>query len=147
MNRRQRLGVLALAAIVLIVALVVLIPRGDDDEPKRAAAPTATAAPTTTPSQDDSQPSAEPTPEPTADPGPLLTAGKVTRIEVSEGDQVRFRARSDEPEELHVHGYDLTKELEAGKTETISFKATIEGIFEIEFEHSKTQVAELRVEP
>jgi hypothetical protein len=147
MNRRQRLGFLALAAIVLIVALVVLIPRGGDPEPERAAAPTATAAPTTTASQDDSQPSAEPTPEPTADPGPILTAGNVTRIEVSEADQVRFRARSDEPEELHVHGYDLTKELEAGKTETISFKATIEGIFEIEFEHSKTQVAELRVEP
>jgi len=76
-----------------------------------------------------------------------LTAAKVTRIEVSEGDQVRFRVRSDEPEELHVHGYDVTKDLEPGKTEKMSFKATIEGIFEIEFEHSTTQVAELRVEP
>ena len=147
MSRRQRLGFLALAAVVLIVALVVLIPREDDDQPERTAAPAASPSPTSTPSQDDSQPPAEPTPEPTPDPGPLLTAGKVTRIEVSEGDQVRFRVRSDEPEELHVHGYDVTKGLEAGKTETMSFKATIEGIFEIEFEHSKTQVAELRVEP
>ena len=29
----------------------------------------------------------------------------------------------------------------------MSFKATIDGIFEIEFEHSAKQIAELRVDP
>ena len=60
---------------------------------------------------------------------------------------MRFRVRSDEAEEVHVHGYDLMKDLEPGETATMAFKATITGIFEIEFEHSAEQIAELRVDP
>ena len=55
--------------------------------------------------------------------------------------------RNDEPEEIHVHGYDLEKEVEPGKTAQVSFKATITGIFEIEFHGSGEQIAELRVDP
>ena len=46
-----------------------------------------------------------------------------------------------------MHGYDIKKDLEPGKTATMSFKATITGIFEIEFERSAEQIAELRVDP
>ena len=60
---------------------------------------------------------------------------------------MRFRVRSPEDEEVHIHGYDITKDVKAGQTARISFKATIDGIFEIEFEHSGTQIAELRVDP
>ena len=60
---------------------------------------------------------------------------------------MRFRVHSDVPEEVHVHGYDIPKDIEAGQTITVSFKATITGIFEIEFEHSGEQIAELRVDP
>ena len=41
----------------------------------------------------------------------------------------------------------ISRDVAAGKTERISFKATIDGIFEIEFEHSGTQIASLRVDP
>ena len=64
-----------------------------------------------------------------------------------QGDTVRFRVRNDTAEEVHVHGYDIKKELEPNKTATVSFKATITGIFEIEFEGSATQIGELKVEP
>jgi hypothetical protein len=60
---------------------------------------------------------------------------------------VRFRARSSKDEEIHVHGYDLSKVVKPGKTATMSFKANIDGIFEIEFEHSGTEIAQLRVDP
>jgi hypothetical protein len=60
---------------------------------------------------------------------------------------VRFRVRSPVAEEVHVHTYDIAKDLEPGKTVTVSFKADITGIFEIEFEHSHEQIAQLRVDP
>ena len=62
-----------------------------------------------------------------AEAAPLLQAGKVKTLNFDEGDTVRFRVRNDEAEEVHVHGYDISKELEPNKTETVSFKATITG--------------------
>ena len=143
MTSMQRIGVLVLAAAAIAVAFVLLRPSDDDPaEPQRAAEATATVTPTETPGD---RPAS--TPEPTPDPGPLLTADEVTEIEVEKGDRVRFRARSAEPEEIHVHGYDLTADVEPGRVASMSFDATIEGIFEIEFEQSGTQIAELRVDP
>src|SRR5215207_6478536 len=60
----------------------------------------------------------------------MLRAGRVAKLRVDRGETVRFRARSDVPEEIHVHGYDLTKDVEPGKPVSMSFKADITGIFE-----------------
>jgi FtsP/CotA-like multicopper oxidase with cupredoxin domain len=138
----------AIALVILVAAFVVLRPSGDDPE-RPAAAPTATPTPTATATSAGSTPAPTetPTPAPTVDPGPLLTGAKVVKIRVQKGDTVRFRVRSPKAEEVHVHGYDLMKDLSPGKTATMSFKATIDGIFEIEFEHSATQIAQLRVDP
>jgi FtsP/CotA-like multicopper oxidase with cupredoxin domain len=136
----------ALALAVLVAAFLLLRP--SDDKPSPTAAqptPSPTASP---PSADATATATEtPTPTPTVDPGPLLTAAKVTKIRVTKGDTVRFRVRSSGAEEVHVHGYDLKQDLPAGKTVKMSFKATIDGIFEIELEHSGTQIAQLRVDP
>jgi hypothetical protein len=78
---------------------------------------------------------------------PLLVAGKVQKFTVKKGTIVEIRAKSDTPEELHVHGYDRKAELTPGKTGTVRLKAKIDGIFEIELEHAGEQVGELRVEP
>lgn len=91
---------------------------------------------------------AQPAPAPPAAPKPiLLTAAKVTKLTVTRGDTVRLAARSTTDDEIHVHGYDLMKDAPAAKTVRITFKATIEGIFEIEFETAGKQIAELRVQP
>ena len=87
-----------------------------------------------------------PTPKPKPKP-PLLEAGKEQALNYKEGETVRFRVVSDVPEEVHIHGYDIKKELEPGKVETVSFKATITGIFEIELEGSGTLLAQLKVVP
>jgi hypothetical protein len=79
--------------------------------------------------------------------GPLLVAGKVTNIKASKGDTVYLRARSKEPDHLHIHGYDYSVDLPAGKTVSYKFKADIDGAFEIEFERQGLQVAELKVSP
>ena len=46
-----------------------------------------------------------------------------------------------------MHGYDLTTDVPAGKTITMSFKATITGIFEIEFEDAGKELGKLTVDP
>jgi FtsP/CotA-like multicopper oxidase with cupredoxin domain len=146
MSRAQRFTFLGIAVVIAIVAVIVLADSSEDDT-----TPSAKAGATPTATQESPQASAQetetPTPTPTPKPPPLLTDGKVTRLEFTEGDTVRFRVRSDVPEEVHIHGYDIAKDLEPGKTTTVSFKATITGIFEIEYEHAGEQIAELRVEP
>ena len=46
-----------------------------------------------------------------------------------------------------MHCYDITRDVPAGKTITVSFKASITGICEIEFHNSGEPIGELRVEP
>lgn len=73
--------------------------------------------------------------------------GGVQELEYSAGDQIRFEVDSDVADEIHVHGYDLMKDVPAGGSVTFSFPAEIEGIFEVELEDRKEQIAELRVNP
>jgi hypothetical protein len=73
--------------------------------------------------------------------------GGVQELEYSAGDQVRFKVDSDVADEIHVHGYDLMKDVPAGGSVSFSFPAEIEGIFEVELESRKEQIAELRVNP
>ena len=63
------------------------------------------------------------------------------------GDQVRLKVRSDTADEIHVHGYDLKKDLEAGGSVQFAFEASIEGRFDIERENAGTQIANLEVDP
>ena len=147
MSSGARLSFLAIAVVILVVAFVALRPSSDDPE-TTADAPTATPTLTQTPSPGEtSTPTETPTPKPTVDPGPLLTGSKVVKLRYDKGETVRFQVRSPEDEEVHVHGYDIKKDVKAGQTAPVSFKATIDGIFEIEFEESATQIAELRVDP
>jgi FtsP/CotA-like multicopper oxidase with cupredoxin domain len=74
-------------------------------------------------------------------------AGGVEKIEVEEGERVRFKVSSDVSDEVHVHGYDHIKNVAAGGSVKFNFKATISGSFEIELEHRETQIASLTVEP
>jgi hypothetical protein len=141
MSRRQRFTFLAIAVAIAIVAIIVLADTSED-----AGEPSQTAA-TATPTPTDSPPDETPTPTPTPKPPPLLTSGRVAELEFTEGDTIRFRVRSDVPEEIHVHCYDITRKVPAGRTITVSFKATITGICEVELHNSGEQIAELRVAP
>ena len=153
MSRNQRLGFLGIAAVIAVVAVIVLTAGGGSDETEQDSAnsaATTTATETATPSAEDEEEEPTPTPTPTPTPKPqppLLVAGKVAKLRFDEGETVRFRARSAQDEEIHIHGYDRYVDLPAGKTVTESFKASITGIFEIELHGSGEQIAELRVDP
>jgi hypothetical protein len=145
MSRAQRLTFLGIAAAIAIVAVVLLAGGGDETDPASNSA--STTSPTATATADGTaEATATPTPTPKPKP-PLLQAGKERALTFEEGETVRFRVRHDEPEEVHVHGYDVAKELPAGETVTVSFKADITGIFEIELEHSHVLLAQLKVVP
>jgi FtsP/CotA-like multicopper oxidase with cupredoxin domain len=150
MSRGQRLTFLGIAAVIAVVAVVLLAGGGgDDSEQSSNSAATATAAPSETATTggaaaEEATPTATPTPQPKP---VLLKAGTVKELDYKQGETVRFRVVNDEAEEVHIHGYDIKQELEPGKEETVSFKATIPGIFEIELEGSGTQLASLKVEP
>ena len=150
MSRAQRLGFLAVAVVIAVGAVILLGSSGGDEEPAGTNAG-ATATPAAT---DTAEPGAtatatetpEATPTPKPEP-PLLTQGKVTKIRFEQGQTVRFRVRADVTDEIHVHGYDLMKDIEPGKTIEFSFPAEITGVFEIELESADEQIGQLRVDP
>jgi hypothetical protein len=71
--------------------------------------------------------------------------GGIARPSVEHDDRVVLVVNSDTADEVHVHGYDLSKDVEAGGTVRITFAATIRGRFEIELENTGVQLAELTV--
>jgi FtsP/CotA-like multicopper oxidase with cupredoxin domain len=74
--------------------------------------------------------------------------GGVKRIEIDKGERARIEVRSSDTEdEVHLHGYDLSKQLPAGGRVRFAFEADAEGIFELELERAGVQIAELVVEP
>jgi hypothetical protein len=151
MSRGQRFMFLGIAALIAVVAIFVLADSSEDDTTSESEQSAATATPTPTATGTDGEatptPTETPTPRPTPPPPPLLTSGGVTELEVEEGETVRFRVRSSTAEEIHVHGYDITRDIPADKTVNVSFPADLTGIWEIEFHNSGKQIAELRVEP
>jgi FtsP/CotA-like multicopper oxidase with cupredoxin domain len=72
-------------------------------------------------------------------------AGGVKRIQVDVGKTVTLGVTSDADEELHVHGYDLKRDLTPGARVEVVFTADIPGVFDVELEHSGLKVAELQV--
>ena len=73
--------------------------------------------------------------------------GGIIRATVNKGDQVVLVVTSDVADEIHLHGYDVMRDIEAGGTVRLPFKATIPGRFEAELESRGVQIADITVEP
>ena len=147
MNRNQRIG-LALAALALVITGFLLLRPKDDGG--SAPATTAAAAPGTT------APATVPTTTAPVPPPPRVTTiavkdgtpvGGEKTITVTSGDTVRLRVTSNVADVIHVHGYDLEKPVPAGGSVTFTFKATSEGVFDVEAPSTDTKIAKLEVTP
>lgn len=68
-------------------------------------------------------------------------------VSVTEGDQVNLEVTSDHPIEFHLHGYDLTEEVEPGEPGELSFEATNTGRFAIEDHETEAELGMLLVQP
>lgn len=73
--------------------------------------------------------------------------GGIAQLTYNEGERVRFKVDSDVSDEVHLHGYDIMKDVKAGGSVSFDFPATIEGAFEAELEDRKEQILELTVNP
>jgi heme/copper-type cytochrome/quinol oxidase subunit 2 len=132
MTRGTRIGLLGAAVVVAIVAVVIAVSSGGDDNEK---ATTTTSGATSAPAVTQIR---------VVNGKPV---GGITKIKVKKGDRVRFNVTSDVADEIHVHGYDFMKDVEAGGRINFNFHADIDGVFVIELENHKEQIASLQVEP
>ena len=73
--------------------------------------------------------------------------GGVKTITYKKGDTVDLTVKSDIADEIHIHGYDLHKDVTKGGSVHFSFPASIDGKFVIELENAGQQIASLQVEP
>lgn len=147
MSNRARIAIVVIAAIGLMIAFFSAKSENGDQTANPPAQPTVTAPATTTtaPPTTTAVP-AEPAVETiTVEDGE--PRGGVAKLRFSKGDRVRFIVESDVADEVHVHGYDVRREVAPGRAATFSFAATIEGRFEVELENSHKQVAALEVRP
>jgi len=136
----------------LLLACWLLAGCGGDDNGSQAAStsgaptrsPTSTAGPTST---------TRATTTTAGFAGTLIearvTGGKVEtaerRVTLASGEPVRIRVEADVADEVHVHGYDLTRPVGPGKPATIEFAADLPGVYEVELEAAKRKLFELEV--
>lgn len=73
--------------------------------------------------------------------------GGVQDLTFTQGDEIRFIVESDLTDEVHLHGYDVGKEVEAGGEVEFDVPATIAGRFEVELEQRVVPLAEITVNP
>jgi plastocyanin len=140
MKKRMKTSAVALLALLLALALVACGDDGDNGTTNAGGEPTTNAG-----AEKPAEPDApEVTEIVVRDDEPV---GGIEQLEFAAGDTIRFIVSSNEADEVHVHGYDVEKEVPAGGSAFFVFPAELEGIYEVELHHAESQIAELRVNP
>jgi hypothetical protein len=154
-----RLGLVLGAVAVLLAAF--FIARGGDDEgepaPAQTQATTTQERDVTTPDHGDQSREEESETQTQEQPAtePLRTVrvqggqpvGGVKTLTYRNGDRVRLRVVADAADEVHVHGFDIEREVGPSEPARFDFEADIEGRFEVELHNTETQIAEIEVRP
>ena len=144
-GNRRSLALVAAAVALAVTAFLVLRP-SDDTPSSSSTTPTSTSPSATTTSTTGSTPTTLPDATVIHLVGGQPVGGK-RKISVKKGDTIRLKVTSDEPGEIHVHGFDLEQEAGPGKPASFTFQANIEGRFEVESHASGAQIAEISVNP
>lgn len=139
-------------AALLLASVVSLTGCAGTDESEAgaqtSASPPASSAASTTPSATSAAPSTTPAPAGT-NVAVSYMGGQVTgdtgRIQVASGDQVTITVTSDATDEIHLHGYDLSAPVGPDAPGTLTFQASIPGVFEVELEELGTLLFTLQV--
>ena len=141
MSSGKRWALVGTFVAAAVVALVVLRPSGHAD---KSVSDTTRSASTNT-----GRTATKPQPPPITVIRVVggKPVGGIAKLEVARGDRVRFAVHSDVADEIHVHGYDLMKDVAASQTVRFDFPARIDGDFVIELEHRGEQIGDLKVKP
>lgn len=145
MNRLLIVGAALVAAVVLFVVL-----RPDDgDETTPTTPATITTANTTT----IREPSVPPPPRRPAPAVVRVTVrdgtpvGGVRRVTVGKGRRVTLIVTSNVADHVHLHGYNIMRDVAPGMPARISFRATIVGTVEAELEDRRVPLARITTQP
>lgn len=143
--------------LLVVLAGFVLVGCGGDDTgavdstTDTTVTTTETEPPTTTETTAPPPTTTEPTPPPptivqirVVDGAP---EGGIVRQKMDKGDRVVIVVRSDVADEVHLHGYDVSRPVAAGGTARLRFRADIPGRFEVELEERGVPIGELTVQP
>ena len=137
------------AAGIAVAAVLFIVLRPDDEQASNPPPPPPPPPAGTT--------VAEP-PPPKPPPAPKVVrvnivvrggrpAGGIRRVTVAKNRRVILTVRADVTDEVHLHGYDVMRDIAPGKPGRIDFRATIPGRFEVELEDAGLQIADLTVNP
>jgi hypothetical protein len=147
----QRRLVALLGALALFGVGPLLPACGGDDEATTILDTTQTIPPATETTTETT--TTETTPPP---PGPTeiqivvvngAPKGGIVRETVDQGDRVVLVVRSDVADHVHLHGYDVMRDVGPGKPARLPFRATIPGRFEVELEDRGVPIADITVQP
>jgi hypothetical protein len=151
MESRRVPALIALVGVVVAVGLFLVLKDDTADEDSVTTPPAQTASDGSGSDDQEQKPEQEPKPEEPDVPVIEIKGGQpvggVAEFEVAKGDDIRFTVESDVDEEVHLHGYDVSMDVEAGGKVEFNVPATIEGVFEVELEHSVVPIAEISVVP
>jgi hypothetical protein len=112
---------LGIAVVIAVVAVIIIGTSGGDDSKTSGAA--------------------------TIEVKDAKPVGGVQKLTYKKGGTIDITVNSDTADEVHFHGYDIGKDVDAGGSVHFQVPATIEGDFEMELEEHKEQIADVRVEP
>ena len=148
--------VLVLAVLGFAISVLVAACGDDDEESSPATTTTATTQPATTeqeppPTTTEAATTTEPEPDPVRTFRITVKGGRpqggIARPSVSQGDKLRLIVRSDVADHVHLHGYDIMRDVAPGAPAQLALTADVPGRFEIELEDIGVQIAELEVTP
>jgi len=137
-------------AAACVLAAVTLAGCGSDDGESASSTDATATTETTTTDTTSSETTTTETETPTIVRVTVVDGqpqGGIVRQTVNKDDQVVLVVTSDVADEIHLHGYDIARDVAAGGTVRIPFKATIPGRFEAELESRSVQIADITVEP
>jgi hypothetical protein len=148
----QRLLIVAAAAVVAGGLFLALRP--DDADNTTATGTTTRPATTTTPTV--TEPSVPPPPRPPSPPPPAQVrivvrdgqpVGGARRVTVGEGRRVVLTVTSDVADHVHLHGYNVMRDVAPGMPARLAFRATIVGTVEVELEDRRLRLATITTQP
>jgi len=150
---RNRLLVVGAGLAAAVLLFVLLRPEDEDGAAPAATTTAATTSATATQATTEEAPTTTappPQPEPTTISVTVRggrPVGGIKRVTVEQGEVVRVVVRSDVVDHVHVHGYDVLRDVGPGRPALMAFRATVAGGFEIELEERGLQIAQVEVRP
>ena len=142
---------LAVAAVAVAIVLLVVLRPGDEDDEAEPTTPATTVVTTTvTETNGETTTTTTATTEEPVRAEIVVEGGEVSgpeRVRLEEGQRLVLVVRADVVDHVHVHGYDLMRDVGPGQPARFAFRVTDPGRFDVELEDRQQPLTELVVSP